>query len=312
MQTPLAGLWPPVSTPFTASGAVDLPRLTRHGRNLIADGASGLAVLGTTSEANSLTLAERRTVIDEMIAAGVPAGRLLPGTGACAIDDAAELTRHAGELGCAGVLLLPPFYYKNVTDDGLFAFVSAVIERSGPKVPRILLYHIPQMAAAGWSLELTGRLLEAFPGVVVGMKDSTGDPAHTKAVIEAFPGFAMFPGAEVYLLDALRWGAVGCISATANINARGIFAIDRALAGVRRRRPAGGPDRHPAFVRRLRDRPGGEGGDRGASQRRRLAARASAERRADGSGAEEPAGEAGPGAVACGRRRLIRADYAGL
>jgi 4-hydroxy-tetrahydrodipicolinate synthase len=229
MQTPLAGLWPPVSTPFAANGAVDTARLTRHGRNLIAEGAAGLAVLGTTSEANSLTLDERRSVIDATIAAGVPAGRLLPGTGACAIGDAAALTRHAGELGCAGVLLLPPFYYKNVSDDGLFAFVASVIERSGPKVPRILLYHIPQMAAAGWSQGLIWRLLEAFPGIVVGMKDSTGDAAHTKAIIEAFPDFAMFPGAEVYLLDALNWGAVGCISATANVNARGIAQLIQRL-----------------------------------------------------------------------------------
>ncbi len=228
MPNPLAGLWPPASTPFTADGAVDEKKLIRHCRGMLDDGAAGLAVLGTTSEANSLTLGERRRVIDALVEDGVAPARLLPGTGACAIDDAAALSRHAGELGCAGVLLLPPFYYKNVSDDGLFAFVAKVIERSGPKVPRILLYHFPAMAAVGWSNTLVGRLLEAFPGIVAGMKDSSGDAAHTKSVIDDFPGFAVFPGSELYLLDALRWGAPGCISATANINARPIATlIDR-------------------------------------------------------------------------------------
>ncbi len=225
MLTPLAGLWPPASTPFSADGALDEKRLIRHCRGMLEDGAAGLAVLGTTSEANSLTLAERRRVIDSLVEDGVSPKQLLPGTGACAIDDAVALCRHAGEIGCAGVLLLPPFYYKDVSDDGLFAFVAAVIERSGPKAPRIMLYHFPRMAAAGWSIALTGRLIEAFPGIVVGMKDSSGDAKHTKAMIDAFPGFSVFPGAELYLLDALGWGAPGCISATANVNARAIAAL---------------------------------------------------------------------------------------
>ena len=224
MQTPLAGLWVPASTPFTADGALDETRLVSHCRGLLSDGATGLAVLGTTSEANSLTLAERRRVIDALIENGVAADRLLPGTGACAIDDAVDLSRHAAEIGAAGVLLLPPFYYKNVSDDGLFAFVAAVIDRCRAQVPRILLYHFPAMAAAGWSNDLVGRLLEAFPGVVVGMKDSSGEAAHTRSVIEAFPGFAVFPGSEMYLLDAMTWGAAGCISATANVNAGAIAA----------------------------------------------------------------------------------------
>ena len=225
MTTPLAGLWPPVSTPFGADGSLDTGRLVKHSRALLADGANGLAILGTTSEANSLTLAERRRVIDAHVEAGIEPGRLLPGTGACAIDDAVELTRHAGEIGAAGVLLLPPFYYKKVPDDGLFAFIAKVIERSGPRLPRIMLYHIPQMAGIGFSVELTGRLIEAFPGIVAGMKDSSGDQENTKKMIDAFPGFAVFPGAEVYLVKALSWGAPGCISASANVNARGIRAL---------------------------------------------------------------------------------------
>jgi 4-hydroxy-tetrahydrodipicolinate synthase len=126
------------------------------------------------------------------------------------------------------VLLLPPFYYKKVTDDGLFNFVSAVIERSGARVPRILLYHIPPMASIGWSIDLVGRLRDAYPDVIVGMKDSSGDFEHTKRMIEAFPGFAVFPGAEIYALKGMQAGAVGCISASANINAFGIrHLLDR-------------------------------------------------------------------------------------
>jgi 4-hydroxy-tetrahydrodipicolinate synthase len=202
-----------------------MPQLIAHSRTLLEEGATGLAILGTTSEANSLTLEERRRVIDAHVEAGIPAAKLLPGTGACAIDDVVVLSRHAADLGAAGVLLLPPFYYKGVSDDGLFAFVASVIERCGANVPRIMLYHIPPMAAVGWSHPLIARLLEAFPGVIIGMKDSSGDAEHTMKTIDAFPDLSIFPGAEVYLLDALKHGASGCISATANINARAIVEL---------------------------------------------------------------------------------------
>lgn len=222
MAPPLAGLWPPVSTPFHPDGGVDEARLIRHSKRLLDDGAHGLAILGTTSEANSLALDERRRVIDAHLSAGIPAERLLPGTGACALGDAIALTRHAGEIGAAAVLLLPPFYYKKVSDDGLFAFVAKLIEGCGGKAPRIMLYHIPPVAMVGWSAELIARLREVFPGIIAGMKDSSGDADNTLAMIKAFPDFAVFPGAEVYLLRALRAGAAGCISASANINAAGI------------------------------------------------------------------------------------------
>ena len=171
MHPVFSGLWPPVATPFRADGAVDEKRLIDHSHALLAEGSRGLAILGTTSEANSLTLNERRRVIDRHIEAGIAPTQLMPGTGACAVGDATVLTRHAGKVGAAGVLLLPPFYYKSVSNDGLFAFVAQVIEKAGPNVPRIMLYHIPQVAAVGWSLELVGRLRDAFPKVIAGMKD---------------------------------------------------------------------------------------------------------------------------------------------
>ncbi len=128
--------------------------------------------------------------------------------------------------GAAAVLLLPPFYYKNAMQEGIYAFVSTVIEQVGARAPRIMLYHIPQMGAGiGWSIDLIGRLRTAFPEIIAGIKDSAGDADHTIALIDAFPDFAVFPGAEVYLLEALRRGASGCISATANVNTRGIVKL---------------------------------------------------------------------------------------
>lgn len=227
MQSPLSGLWTPASTPFAPDGSVALGKMVAHGNALLADGSTGLAILGTTSEANSLTIAERQRIIDACIEGGISPDRLLPGTGAAAMGDAAALSRHAADAGCAGVLLLPPFYYKKITDDGLFAFVAGIIERAGPKPPRILLYHIPPIAIVGWPTTVVARLLEAFPGVVVGMKDSSGDMDHVVEMIRTFPGFAVFPGAERHLLAGMRAGAVGCISASANINARGISNLIR-------------------------------------------------------------------------------------
>jgi 4-hydroxy-tetrahydrodipicolinate synthase len=225
MTAQITGLWTPVATPFRQDGAIDLHKFVEHCKALLAEGSTGLAVLGTTSEANSLTLKERRQIIDACVEAGIPPQRLLPGTGATALDDAAELTRHAGELGCAGVLLLPPFYYKKISDDGLFAFLARLVERAGANPPRVLLYHIPPIAVVGWSAALVGRLVESFPGIVVGMKDSSGDFAHVVEMINTFPGFAVFPGAERHLLAGMQAGAAGCISATANINARGISRL---------------------------------------------------------------------------------------
>jgi 4-hydroxy-tetrahydrodipicolinate synthase len=222
MTRALTGLWPPVATPFRDDGAVDTQRIVRHSKALLADGAEGLAILGTTSEANSLTLDERRRLIDAHVEGGIEADRLLPGVGACAVDDVVTLARHAHDIGASGVLMLPPFYYKKVPDEGVFTFFAQVIERLGAKAPRIMLYHIPPMAAVGFSLDLIGRLIEAFPDVVVGMKDSSGDAENTLAVIKAFPKFAVFPGAELYLVRAMKAGARGCISATANVNAAGI------------------------------------------------------------------------------------------
>jgi 4-hydroxy-tetrahydrodipicolinate synthase len=222
---PAQGVWPPAATPFQADLSIDFERYIAHCRGLLADGAHGLAVLGTTSEANSLDLGEREAVLERLVAAGIAAEQLLPGTGASSIGDAVRLTRHAASLGVRGVLLLPPFYYKGVSDDGLFAFVSELIGRVGQSKLRIYLYNFPQMTGISWSPALIGHLIKSFPKTVVGLKDSSGDVAYMNRLLESYPGFAVFPSSEALLLAAMKKGAAGCISATANTQASAIRAL---------------------------------------------------------------------------------------
>ena len=222
---PFSGVLVPVLTPFTPEGEPDAGRFVAFCRWLLDQGAGGLAIFGTTSEANSMSLAERMTLLDQLIEAGIPAQKLMPGTGACAMTDAASLVRHAVDHGCGGVLMLPPFYYKGVSDDGIFAFISGVIDKVGSSALRLFLYHIPPMAVVGFSLDLVGRFIRAYPETVVGLKDSSGDWRNTAALLDWFPGFAVFPGSEVFLLDGLRKGAMGCITASGNVNVPGIKKV---------------------------------------------------------------------------------------
>jgi 4-hydroxy-tetrahydrodipicolinate synthase len=222
---PFHGVLVPVLTPFTATGEPDTGRFVAFCRWLLGQGANGLAIFGTTSEANSMSLGERMTLLDHLVEAGIPAEKLMPGAGACAMTDAVAMARHAVGHGCGGVLMLPPFYYKPVSDDGIFAFVSGVIDKIGSPALRVYLYHIPPVAVIGYSLDLVGRFLKAYPQTVVGLKDSSGDWGNTAALLDRYPGFAVFPGSEVFLLDALRKGGAGCITATGNINVPGIAKL---------------------------------------------------------------------------------------
>ena len=222
----LRGVLAPVLTPFHADLSPDARRLARHCRWLLAHGCAALAPFGTTSEANSLSVDERESLLDAILEDGVPADRLLPGTWACSLTDAVRLTAQAVRHGCAGVLMLPPFYYKAVSEDGLFRFFAEVIERVGNDRLRVYLYHFPQMAQVGFSAKLVERLLRAHPRVVAGMKDSSGDFGNTKTMLDGFArsGFDVFVGSESFLLAGIREGGAGCISATANVNAG---AMDR-------------------------------------------------------------------------------------
>lgn len=216
------GVISPVLTPFGEDGNPDHTRFVDHAQWLLADGCTGLAPFGTTGEANSLGLQERMDLLDALVKGGIDPAIVMPGTGLCALTDTVTVTRHAVELGCGGVMMLPPFYYKAVSDDGLFDYYADVIERVGDNRLKIYLYHIPPVAQVGLSVALVGRLIEAFPNTVVGLKDSSGDWENTKALLDAYPGFTVFPGSEIFLLPGLRAGSAGCITATGNVNARAI------------------------------------------------------------------------------------------
>jgi 4-hydroxy-tetrahydrodipicolinate synthase len=216
----------PVITPFSQDGQPDAQRLARQCAWLLANQV-GLAIFGTNSEANSMSVGERIDALHALIKAGLPADQMMPGAGACSVTDAIELTRAAVDAGCAGTLTLPPFYYKDVPDDGLFAYFAAIIEKVGSSKLQVYLYNIPPVSKVGFSLPLIERLIKAYPKTVVGMKDSSGDWAYTESVIKAFKetGFRMYAGSETFLLRTLRAGGVGCISATANVNPQAISSL---------------------------------------------------------------------------------------
>src|SRR5713101_821170 len=215
----IRGVLSPVVTPFDAELRPDVPRFVRHCRWLLDQGV-GLAVFGTNSEANSLSVAEKIALLENLVDAGLPPERMMPGTGCCAFPDSVELTRAAVKLGCAGVLMLPPFYYKGVPDEGLYRNFAEVIERVGDERLQLYLYHIPPVSQVPISLGLIERLLGKYPGIVAGVKDSSGDWSNTKAMLDNFAkgGFDVFAGSEEFLLAKLRHGGKGCITATGNMN----------------------------------------------------------------------------------------------
>jgi 4-hydroxy-tetrahydrodipicolinate synthase len=226
-MTHMPRLYVPAITPFTADLSVDTARFVTICRRLLEDGADGLAVFGTTSEANSLSVSERMAALEALVAAGVDPACLIPGTGCAALPDTVALTRHATDVGCKGVLMLPPFYYKPLSDEAVFAAYAAAIE-AVPTVA-LYLYHIPQVSGVALSVPMIGRLIEAFPGTVRGLKDSSGNWDNTASVIAAFPQIETFSSSESLLPKNVAAGGAGCISASANVNAAGIMRLIRAL-----------------------------------------------------------------------------------
>ncbi len=220
-----SGLLAPLLTPFADDGAVATGLYVEHAVRVLDEGCTGIVPFGTTSEANSLSSAERMAGLEALVNAGIEPKTIMPGSGLCALPETIALTRHAVSLGCGSVLLLPPFYYKGVSDDGLFAAVAAVIEGVASDALKIYLYHIPPVAQVGYSCQLIQRLRSAFPGIVVGTKDSSGDWDNTSATLQALPGFGTFVGSEKFLLRNMLGGGVGCITATANIAAGPIRAL---------------------------------------------------------------------------------------
>jgi 4-hydroxy-tetrahydrodipicolinate synthase len=238
MSQRIRGVLAPVVTPFKSNLAPDSKRFIAHCKWLLSQNC-GLAVFGTNSEANSLSMEERAMLLDELVAAGVDPSRMMPGTGCCSIMETVKLTKQAVGNGCAGVLMLPPFYYKDVNEEGLYRYFSEVVQRVGDARLKIYLYHIPPVAVVGITTGLVERLLAAYPNAIAGMKDSSGDWNNTKTFLEAFAvragraastaraarTFDVFVGSESFLLANMRNGGVGTISATANLNPAAIFKL---------------------------------------------------------------------------------------
>lgn len=226
----IRGVLAPVLTPFGRDLIPDAKRFLGFSRVLTSLGI-GLAPFGSTSEGNSLSADERMVLLETLAAGGIDMTRVMPATGTCSIMDTARLSSHAVGLGCAGVLMLPPFYYKGVTDEGLFRAFASVIERVGDTRLRVYLYHFPRQSQVPVSLALIERLLKAYPLTVAGIKDSSGDVTNMEAMRKNFPGFDVFTGSEAVLLKMLRLGGAGVISANANVNGAAMVELFKEWRG---------------------------------------------------------------------------------
>ena len=222
---PIRGVIAPTLTPFNDDLTIALDLFADHARHLLATGCAGLAPFGTTGEALSIGIEERMAALEHLVKSGVNPERLIPGTGLTNLPDTVTLTRHALACGCAGAMVLPPFYFKDVSDDGLFPYFARLVERVANDKLRVYLYHIPPVAHVGLSIPLVQRLRAALPDRIVGIKDSSGDWSNTRRLLTEVSGLIVYPGSELPLLEALALGAPGCITATANINAAAIAEI---------------------------------------------------------------------------------------
>lgn len=225
MNHAIQGVHCAAATPVTADGQPNLPLFAEHCRILLEEGCHGIAMLGTTGEANSFGVRDRIALLDAAVAAGIPAGALLPGTSSTSVADTLELTRHAVQAGAKGVVLLPPYYYKGVSDEGLYRFYSRVIEGVGDDRMRMVFYHIPQVTMIPISHDLIERLMTAFPGIACGIKDSSGDLDNMTALCNRFPDLGVLAGADPMMLPLLRVGGAGCITATSNLRSGALRTV---------------------------------------------------------------------------------------
>jgi 4-hydroxy-tetrahydrodipicolinate synthase len=207
-----------IATPVDEQYAPDVPRALTLARHLLDAGCDGLNVLGTTGEATSFSLAQRQRLMSAYKSEGLPLDRLMVGTGAAALADSIALTQHAADLGFGGALVLPPFYYKNVPDDGLGAYIAAIMAATADRPIPIYLYHFPAMSAVPWPVELIAKMRQTHGSRLAGLKDSSGDMAYARSATTVDPEFAVFPSTEAVLLEAREGAFAGCISATANVN----------------------------------------------------------------------------------------------
>lgn len=220
----------------------------------MADGCDGIALLGTTGEANSFSISERRTLLEAAVAAGLDPDQLLPGTGLCALSDTIELTRHALSLGVTKVVILPPFYYKNVTEDGVYDCYVRIIEAIADPRLQVILYHIPQMSAVPIGLTLIERLIKAYPQTIAGIKDSAGDLCNMQTMLHSFPGFSILAGADPLLKPLLEAGGHGCITATSNLVGRQLATVFRHFSDPSKARAVDAAQRRITAVRNISNR----------------------------------------------------------
>ena len=211
------GVWCAMLTPLDRDGGVDHARFARHAQGLLARGIDGVAPFGTTGEGQSFSMAERADGLAALLAAGIVADRIIAATGCAALPESVALTRQAVQSGCAGCLVLPPFFFKDVSDAGLFAWYARLIEAVADPRLRVFLYHIPQVTGVAISADLVARLAAAFPDIIAGVKDSAGDWAHTAALLERAPQLAILVGHEPHLPRLLRAGGAGTICGAANV-----------------------------------------------------------------------------------------------
>ena len=220
----IKGLIAPILSPFNDDLSFNQDLYNALAAELLATGCSGLAPFGTTGEALSVSSAERMAALEGLVASGIDPRVIIPGTGLCNLPESIALSRHAVELGCAGVMTLPPFYFKGMGDDGYFVYFEKLIDGVDHPDLKIYLYHIPQVSGVGLSIDLVKRLRAAYPEIIVGIKDSSGNWENTARLLE-IDGLIVYPGAELPVIDAIRLGGPGCISATANLNGTDIARV---------------------------------------------------------------------------------------
>lgn len=214
----MKGVFAAVLTPLNSDNSPDLGRLVDHCHWLLENGCDGLAVMGTTGEGPSFGLKERIAILEGLAKAGIDMAKTMPGTGAAALSDTVEITRCAVDVGAGGVLVLPPFYFKGVTDQGVFDAYAEIIERVASPQLRLYLYNIPQISGVPISHDVIDQLIRQFPQSVVGIKDSSGVEQNMLEMVQKFPGFAVFSGSETSFLNVMKVGGAGCITAISNIS----------------------------------------------------------------------------------------------
>ncbi len=223
------GVWAASITPFTNELSVDFDRLGNHAGHLLSEGCEGIALFGTTGEGPSFTVAERIITLETLLGSGIPPERVLVGTGCPSLGDTVALSRHASEQGVAGVLVMPPYLFKEPEPRGLIAWYRALLDQIADVDGRVYLYHYPQLSGVIIGNELIDALLESHPHSVYGVKDSSGNPATLTRYLAYSDQLAILPGTERGLLDGLAGGGTGLITAGANVNAAGI--VETAISG---------------------------------------------------------------------------------